>query len=213
MPDAYSRASNPAYTVGDLEYQLKITDAKLLVLHPWNLKVGHAAAKAVGLPLERIVLFDIAESSEPTLAHPTVSQLVDEGLATRKSFKEKRLGPDEGRTRLAYINLSSGTTGKPKVRQRVRSPFDYRSSFIVQQAVCIPHRAVIAGMIQQAHMLNQDTMPWDERKYRPGDRWYAGKQIPLLRWRRASNVTCLCNIALPFFRKHRRLALHAVGHP
>ncbi|KAH9834980.1 amp dependent CoA ligase [Rhodofomes roseus] len=147
-------ASNPAYTASDLEYQLRITNAKILILHPWNLAVGHAAAKAVGLPLERTILFDVAESSEPSQAYPTVSELVKEGSAKPQSFTERRLGPNEGKTKLAYINLSSGTTGKPK-------------------AVCIPHSAVIAGMIQQGHMLEQDTTPWDDRKYRPGDRWYA----------------------------------------
>ncbi|KZT64334.1 acetyl-CoA synthetase-like protein [Daedalea quercina L-15889] len=147
-------ASNPAYTASDLEYQLNITDAKLLVVHPWNLAVAHAAAKAVGLHLDRIILLDVAGSSKSSFAHPIVSQLVDEGSAESQSFTERRLGPNEGRTKLAYINLSSGTTGKPK-------------------AVCISHSAVIAGMVQQGHMLNQDDTPWDKRKYRPGDRWYA----------------------------------------
>jgi len=147
-------ASNPAYTVSDLEYQLKITNAKALVVHPWNLAVGQAAAKAIGIPLERIVLFDVTERGEASLTHLTISQLVDEGSSKPQSFTECRLGPNEGKSKLAYINLSSGTTGKPK-------------------AVCIPHSAVIAGMIQQGHMLIQDTTPWDERKYRPGDRWYA----------------------------------------
>lgn len=189
-----SRASNPAYTISDLDYQLRITHAKALVLHPWILNVGLAAAKAVGLSLDHIILFDIADGNDTPLAYMTVSQLVDEGQATRKSFTERRLGQNEGRMKLAYINLSSGTTGKPKVSRRTQCIPEYGGIYTACQAVCIPHGAVIAGMIQQAHMLNQDTTPWDERKYRSGDCWYAGKPSPrhIMCW-----LTALANTNSP----------------
>lgn len=110
------RAANPAYMVGELEYQMSITKAKLLIIHPWSLAVGLEAARAAGLPADRIVLFDALHDAAPTLgSYPTISQLVAEGLAKPTCFYERRLRPGEGKTKLAFLSFSSGTTGKPKV--------------------------------------------------------------------------------------------------
>ncbi|KAF9802190.1 hypothetical protein IEO21_09957 [Rhodonia placenta] len=152
-------AANPAYMVGELEYQMSITKAKLLIIHPWSLAVGLEAARAAGLPADRIVLFDALHDAAPTLgSYPTISQLVAEGLAKPTCFYERRLRPGEGKTKLAFLSFSSGTTGKPK-------------------AVCIPHYGPIANVVQMAHLANLQTLPWDERKWRPGDVCLGGNEF------------------------------------
>ncbi|KAI0943773.1 hypothetical protein AcW1_002856 [Taiwanofungus camphoratus] len=157
-------AANPSYTAGELEHQLAATKTKLLIVHPWSHTVALAAAQAVGLSPDRIVLFaPLADSPPSRTPHPTVDELVAEGLAQPPRFVERRLAPGEARTKLAFLSFSSGTTGKPK-------------------AVCIPHYAPIANVIQKAHLANMQPLPWEERRWRPGDIGIA---------------------VLPFFRKFR----------
>ncbi|PCH36898.1 amp dependent CoA ligase [Wolfiporia cocos MD-104 SS10] len=139
-------AANPAYMAGELEYQLTTTKAKLLFVHPWSYEVATDAARAAGLAPDRIVLFD----SLPNNSCVTIQQLVEEGHSKPPSFTERRLNPGEGKTKLAFLSFSSGTTGRPK-------------------AVCIPHYTPIANVIQMSHLANLQTLPWEERKWRPGD--------------------------------------------
>ncbi|KAI0943151.1 hypothetical protein AcV7_002378 [Taiwanofungus camphoratus] len=144
-------AANPSYTAGELEHQLAATKTKLLIVHPWSHAVALAAAQAVGLSPDRIVLFaPLADLPSSRTSHPTVDELVAEGLAQPPRFVERRLAPGEARTKLAFLSFSSGTTGKPK-------------------AVCIPHYAPIANVIQKAHLANMQPLPWEERRWRPGD--------------------------------------------
>ncbi|KZT67099.1 acetyl-CoA synthetase-like protein [Daedalea quercina L-15889] len=140
--------SNPAFTAVELQYQLKLTKARAVVVHPSNLHVALDAARAVGIPAERIVLFDVPGISIGSQA--TVSEFVGEGMTKPLSFTERRLQPGEARTKLAFLSLSSGTTGRPK-------------------AVCIPHISPIANVIMMAHAANLQTGPLEKRSYRPGD--------------------------------------------
>jgi len=112
--------------------------------------VGLEAARAAGLPSDRIIVLDAQADASSTSLYPTISSLVDEGLAQQTTFVERRLKPGEGKTKLAFLSFSSGTTGKPK-------------------AVCISHYGPIANVIQMAHLANLQTVPWDERKWRAGD--------------------------------------------
>ncbi|KAI0734780.1 amp dependent CoA ligase [Fomitopsis betulina] len=140
--------SNPTFTVDELKYQLDLTKAKAIVVHPSNLLVALEAARAVGIPPEYIIVFDV-----PGLAsgsQTTINEIIGEGMTKPLSFTERRLNPGEARTKLACLSMSSGTTGKPK-------------------AVCIPHVSPIANVIMMAHAANLQTAPLEERKYRPGD--------------------------------------------
>jgi len=142
--------ANPAYTAGELQYQLEATKAKLLIVNNLSYSVAVTAAKAVALPLERIVLFDTLENSASTsYTHTTVHELVKEGLEKPQGYVERKLKRGEGKTKLAFLSFSSGTTGKPK-------------------AVCIAHYAPIANVIQMAHLANQQPGPWEIVKYRTG---------------------------------------------
>ena len=92
----------------------------MLISHAGSLPVALAAARAAGLPRERIVTFDTpgASGAEAKAAAGVVpfAALVAEGLARPTAYAERRLAPGEGKTKLAFLSFSSGTTGRPKVR-------------------------------------------------------------------------------------------------
>lgn len=73
-----------------------------------------SAARSAGLSLERIILFD-AVHDVISYPHPSIHELVVEGLSSPQSFAERHLMPGEGKHKLAFLSFSSGTTGKAKV--------------------------------------------------------------------------------------------------
>ncbi|KAJ7134409.1 phenylacetyl-CoA ligase [Mycena epipterygia] len=141
--------ANPDFSAQELEFQLKATKATLLIIHPDALDASTAAAKAVGLPANRILVFDVPGASPSDFV--AVDSLVKRGLHM-KAFSERKLKPGEGKTKLALLSFSSGTTGTPK-------------------AVAIPHISVIANVLQLAahSKVNEDYAEWNDRRYRPGD--------------------------------------------
>ncbi|EJD03682.1 phenylacetyl-CoA ligase [Fomitiporia mediterranea MF3/22] len=143
--------ANPSYTADELVHQLITTKAFVMVSHPDSLPTALAAARQAGLAADHIFLMDELKAKTP-IPYPTISDLVKEGLSQPTSFKERRLAPGEGKTKLAFLSFSSGTTGKPK-------------------AVAIPHYAVIANVVQMAeyHKVNEDYTIWEKRRFRPGD--------------------------------------------
>ncbi|QRV83536.1 AMP binding enzyme [Ceratobasidium sp. AG-Ba] len=144
--------ANPSYTEDELVYQLQATNSKLLFMHPANVDVALKAARRVGLPSNQIVSLMGVNHKPPSNGIITIDQLINEGLASAKSFEEKQLAPGENKTKVAFYSFSSGTTGKPK-------------------AVAIPHHAVIANVIQNAAFvrLNDPDLPSDLARYRRGD--------------------------------------------
>ncbi|KAF8701570.1 acetyl-CoA synthetase, partial [Rhizoctonia solani] len=146
--------ANPAYTKDELIYQLEATKPKLLFAHPLNVKTALEAAEEVGLEKSQIVtlLTPCKELSEGTYGVLNIEQLINEGLASRENFKEKKLDPGENKTKVAFYSFSSGTTGRPK-------------------AVAVSHHGVIADVIQSAAFvrLNDPTLPLEQARYRKGD--------------------------------------------
>jgi 4-coumarate--CoA ligase len=67
-----------------------------------------AAARTAGLPSERVITFDDSNQM-------TVDSLIQIGLRSEQNFVEPRLQKGEAKTKVAFLSLSSGTTGKPKV--------------------------------------------------------------------------------------------------
>ncbi|EJF61698.1 amp dependent CoA ligase [Dichomitus squalens] len=140
--------ANPAYTAEELVYQIQTAKATVLFVHPDALPVGLEAARATGIRDDRIVVFDAVPGDN----HLTVTDLVKEGLLQPKRYVEPRLKPGEGRTKIALLCFSSGTTGRAK-------------------AVMIPHYAVIANCIQMKQYANTRDAPYPNEKklYRSGD--------------------------------------------
>ncbi|KAF9465775.1 phenylacetyl-CoA ligase [Collybia nuda] len=145
--------ANPDFSSNELLYQLKETKASVLIVHPDALDTALAAANDAGLDSDRVVVFDVTTPTQVTRKHRTVNELINEGLSGReRSYIERTLEPGEGRTKLAFLSFSSGTTGKPK-------------------AVAIPHYSLMANVIQIAahNKVNEDYCDYKDRRYRPGD--------------------------------------------
>ncbi|KAI6115792.1 hypothetical protein EDD16DRAFT_1828046 [Pisolithus croceorrhizus] len=149
---AVMSGANPSFTSDELAYQLQATRASVLVVHPDVLPVARSAARIAKMSEDRIILFDTADIPPTRGVFPTVRGLIDQGLSALPSFREKRLSPGEGKTKVAFLNFSSGTTGRPK-------------------AVAIPHYAPIANIIQLAvhNRVNEDCISWEDQRFPPGD--------------------------------------------
>ncbi|KAF8968998.1 phenylacetyl-CoA ligase [Flammula alnicola] len=145
--------ANPDFTKSELLYQLQETKASVVIVHPESLPIALEAAHDAGLSPDRIILFDVKGIPEKVREnHETVSSLLEFGLRNKTNYTERSLAPGEGKTKLAFLSFSSGTTGRPK-------------------AVAIPHFALIANVIQAAahNRVNEDYCEWEDRRYRPGD--------------------------------------------
>lgn len=149
---AVMSGANPSFTSDELVYQVQATHASVLVVHPEVLPVARSAAHISKLSENHIVLFDTADTPLTQGVFPTVRGLIDQGLSAFPSFRERRLSPGEGKTKVAFLNFSSGTTGMPK-------------------PIAIPHYAPIANIIQLAvhNRVNDDRIPWEDQRFRPGD--------------------------------------------
>ncbi|KIL59214.1 hypothetical protein M378DRAFT_27129 [Amanita muscaria Koide BX008] len=143
--------ANPDFSVNELVYQINETKPVVLVTLPDCLEIATTAAQSTGIPSERIIIFD-APSTRVSPAYVTVGELIKTGSKSKRVFKERKLLPGEGKTKLAFFSFSSGTTGKPK-------------------AVAIPHYAVMTNVIQLAahNKVNEDYCSWEDRRFRPGD--------------------------------------------
>lgn len=106
-----SSGANPTYTVDELVHQLKITESKVVFVHPVLIQIASKACSAAGIPADRIVIM----GSKRIGASYTVQDLVEDGAKHSASFVERRLRPGEAKTKVACLCLSSGTTGPPKV--------------------------------------------------------------------------------------------------
>lgn len=114
---------------------------------------AEAAARDAGIPPERIVILDLPSGySGP---YVTLNALVGEGLKKLPTFTERRLSPGEAKTKIALLNFSSGTTGRPK-------------------AVAIPHYSVMANVIQMAYYGKANNEAEQVTRYQPGQVVLAG---------------------------------------
>ncbi|KAJ7712447.1 hypothetical protein B0H16DRAFT_1624970 [Mycena metata] len=105
--------ANPSSTPPELVYQLKLTEATLIIAHSSTLETAAKAANLAGLPSERVIILD----SDPGLDVISVAALISDEISQgSQSFVPKRLGPGEGKTTVAAICMSSGTTGPPKIQ-------------------------------------------------------------------------------------------------
>ena len=87
-----------------------------MITHPELLPIALKAARTAGLSSDRIVLFDAEGISDEVYRnHETVGGVLEFGLRNKTVYTDRILGPGEGRTKLALLSFSSGTTGRPKV--------------------------------------------------------------------------------------------------
>ncbi|KAL2851053.1 hypothetical protein BJY01DRAFT_261087 [Aspergillus pseudoustus] len=109
-------AASPSASVTELEYQLRDSDAKLLLVGPDQVAVALDAASRVGLRREQVYLFcdpgDVPQSNAQSIRSWTE---IWRPAAEAQSWTWKKIKTlQEAQETTAIINYSSGTTGLPK---------------------------------------------------------------------------------------------------
>ncbi|KAK0105872.1 hypothetical protein ONS95_004384 [Cadophora gregata] len=122
--------ANAAYSTSELEFQLKSSGAKALFTCIPLLETSLQAAKAVGIPKERIYILELPKelSGDKQLPFKTASQLIEAG-SKLPALEELKWEKGQGARQTAYLCYSSGTSGLPK-------------------GVMISHRNVISNVLQ-----------------------------------------------------------------
>lgn len=141
--------ANPAFTVAEVQYQLKDTSARVMFVHPSLIQTAVEACRGVGLPKNRIFQF-------PDRPCSTVDGILDwrEILASEEeanTWKWDDLKEIADST-IATINYSSGTTGLPK-------------------GVCVSHYNLIANVEQTIFSRDQETDYAAVPGARPAEKW------------------------------------------
>lgn len=119
--------ANAAYSAPELTHQLKSSGAKALFVGGPQLQIGLEAAKAAGIPKDKIWLMGMP-GFEKADGFVTVEDLIAEGakLSPLDALQWKK---GQGERQPAFLSYSSGTSGLPK-------------------AVMVSHRNVIANAMQ-----------------------------------------------------------------
>lgn len=111
--------ANAAFSVSELEYQLKASGAKCLFTSLPQLAIAVEAATRVGIPESRIFLIDLPwyqPGSEATTPAPGKFKTVDELIEIGRAGPEIEpvvWSPEINRDRIAFLCYSSGTSGLP----------------------------------------------------------------------------------------------------
>lgn len=121
--------ANAAYSAPELAHQLTSSGAKALFVGVPQLQVGLEAARAVGLPQDRVWIMGMP-GLESADGFVSVGELIAEGSGL-PGLEALRWARGQGERQTAFLCYSSGTSGLPK-------------------AVMISHRNVIANTMQYA---------------------------------------------------------------
>ncbi|KAG7108031.1 Acyl-CoA ligase easD like protein [Verticillium longisporum] len=119
--------ASAAYSAPELEHQLRSSGAQALFTCEPLLETALKAAKAAGIPNERIFIL-ATPGSTARLPFATLDELVEEGKKL-PAVEPLRWTKGQGARQVAYLCYSSGTSGLPK-------------------AVMISHFNVIANILQ-----------------------------------------------------------------
>ncbi|KAJ4298632.1 hypothetical protein N0V88_003663 [Collariella sp. IMI 366227] len=122
-----STPANVAYSASELEHQLRSSGAKALFTCVPVLETALTAARAVGIPDDKIFIMDVPHHSQKP-PFKTVDDLVEMGHSV-PDLEPLKWSKGQGARQVAFLCYSSGTSGLPK-------------------AVMISHRNVIANTMQ-----------------------------------------------------------------
>ena len=118
--------ANPLYTEHELTFQLKDSGAKAIVTQLPFVETARRAAKAAGIPEDRIILLGDAHDPSGYFRHfSTVRATSSPGRATATAVDVHK--------DLAFLVYSSGTTGLPK-------------------GVCLTHYNIVANVLQMGSL-------------------------------------------------------------
>ncbi|KAI9493745.1 4-coumarate-CoA ligase 2 [Zychaea mexicana] len=100
--------ANTSYVAGELQRQLEIGEAKMLIAHPSNLDIALEAAAAAGLPQSNI----FSVMPDPQGRVPLWSDVLID--LNQPPLPPVKISHEESVNTVAYLCFSSGTTGKSK---------------------------------------------------------------------------------------------------
>ncbi|KAL8991898.1 MAG: hypothetical protein Q9169_007555 [Polycauliona sp. 2 TL-2023] len=127
--------ANPGFTTAELAYQLKDSNARLLLSHPSLLNTALEAAAQAKMPRDSVLLFS-EKKCAPIKGISDWQNILDR-KTDAEEYEWKRMDGDEATRTIAAINYSSGTTGLPK-------------------GVCISHHNLVASVAQTIHVMRRD---------------------------------------------------------
>ncbi|KAH6970322.1 hypothetical protein DER45DRAFT_582417 [Fusarium avenaceum] len=104
--------ASAAFTVSELQHQLKHIKAKALFTCAPLLAVAQEAAKRCGINKDRIFILDVPGFDSP-VGYETIDQLVDTGR-TLPPLKALKWTKGQSTRQPAFISITSGTSGLPK---------------------------------------------------------------------------------------------------
>jgi acyl-CoA synthetase (AMP-forming)/AMP-acid ligase II len=106
--------ANAAYTVQELEHQLRDSGARCLFTCLPLLDLALQAAKTVGIPESRIYLLEVPESvaGKKRDGYKTLDQIIDEGRKLPR-LEELNWSKGDGARKTSFLCYSSGTSGLP----------------------------------------------------------------------------------------------------
>lgn len=166
---------NPAYTVGEIAYQMKAVAAAVVFIHPSLIEIGSAAAREANIPTNRLFLFADTESQTSEGLHDWRTLLAPETDATE--WRWDPLAGDKALQTIAAINFSSGTTGLPK-------------------GVCVTHHNLVANTTQTTFNFFETT-PYNEHNH-PPERWLGF--LPLYHaYSQLWTINIACRLQIPVF--------------
>jgi acyl-CoA synthetase (AMP-forming)/AMP-acid ligase II len=103
--------ANAMYSASELEYQLKTSGAKALFTCEPLLQTALKAAKAVGIPEDKVFIFEGAWEHK-NVPFKTLDDLIQEGRSLPE-VDPLRWVKGQGARQVAYLCFSSGTSGLP----------------------------------------------------------------------------------------------------
>ena len=102
---------NPAYGPSELAYQLKDSESIALITSSGLLQTALKAIEDVpAISPNKVFIID----GNSHASHTTIEELIENGRKSGRRVESLQLKKGEGKTRLAFICYSSGTTGLPK---------------------------------------------------------------------------------------------------